>query len=37
MLARDLVADLGGQDVEPYPTFHDGWRFQEIIDAVRCW
>lgn len=36
MLARDLVADLGGQDVERYPTFHDGWRFQEIIDAVRC-
>jgi hypothetical protein len=34
-LARDLVADIKGAPHEPYPTFRDGWRYQEAIDAIR--
>lgn len=34
-LAREFVADIRGEAAPPYQTFHDGWIFQEIIDAVR--
>ncbi|MCJ7552087.1 MAG: Gfo/Idh/MocA family oxidoreductase [Anaerolineae bacterium] len=34
-LARDFVADIEGKDHTPYLTFHDGWRYQVAIDAVR--
>ncbi len=34
-LFRDFVADIRGEAYEPYLTFQDGWRYQEIIDAVR--
>jgi predicted dehydrogenase len=35
-LARDFVADIRGEDVQPYLTFHDGWIFQEVIERVRA-
>jgi predicted dehydrogenase len=35
-LARDFVADIRGEPHEPYLTFHDGWRYQEAIDAIRA-
>ena len=34
-LARDFVADIEGRSHEPYLTFHDGWRYQVAIDAIR--
>ncbi len=34
-LARALVADIGGESHEPYPTFREGWIYQEIVQAVR--
>lgn len=35
-LAREFVADIRGQANNPtYPTFRDGWIYQEIIDAIR--
>jgi predicted dehydrogenase len=34
-LVRDFVADIQGTPHEPYPTFRDGWRYQEAIDAIR--
>jgi hypothetical protein len=34
-LARDFVADVRGQDHQPYLTFADGWRYQEAIEAIR--
>lgn len=34
-LARDFVADVLGQEHRPYLTLRDGWRFEEIIDAIR--
>ena len=34
-LVRDLVADINGTTHEPYLTFHDGWRYQAAIDAIR--
>jgi hypothetical protein len=30
-LARDFIADIEGR----YLTIEDGWRHQEVIDAVR--
>ena len=35
-LALDFVADIHGEPHEPYLTFHDGWRYQEAIDAIRA-
>lgn len=35
-LARDFVADIEGRDHRPYFTIADGWRHQEVIDAVRA-
>jgi predicted dehydrogenase len=34
-LAHDFVADIRGEPHRPYLTFHDGWRYQEAIDAIR--
>ena len=35
-LARDFLADVRGAPHAPYPTFFDGWRYQEAIDAIRA-
>jgi predicted dehydrogenase len=35
-LARDFVADIRGEPHNPYLTFRDGWRYQEVIDAIRA-
>lgn len=35
-LARDFVADIEGRPHDPYFTLADGWRHQEVIDAVRA-
>lgn len=35
-LARDFVADVRGESHQPYLTFHDGWRYQVAIDAIRA-
>jgi predicted dehydrogenase len=34
-LLRDFVADIRGEPHSPYLTFRDGWRYQEVIDAIR--
>lgn len=34
-LAREFVADIRGEGDAGYLRFRDGWKFQEIIDAVR--
>lgn len=34
-LAREFVRDISGEQVEPYPTFEDGARYQQIIEIVR--
>lgn len=34
-LAREFVADIRGEGDASYLKFRDGWKFQEIIDAVR--
>jgi hypothetical protein len=34
-LVRDFVADIKGRPHEPYLTFRDGWRYQQVIDTVR--
>ena len=34
-LVQDFLADIEGRSHDPYLTFHDGWRYQEVIDAVR--
>jgi len=35
-LAGDFVADIRGEPHNPYLTFRDGWRYQEVIDAIRA-
>jgi predicted dehydrogenase len=35
-LARDFVADIEGKPHDRYNTIADGWRHQEVIDAVRA-
>jgi predicted dehydrogenase len=35
-LAREFVRDIEGKPFEPYLTIADGWRHQEVIDAVRA-
>jgi predicted dehydrogenase len=34
-LAHAFVADIGGESHESYPTFRQGWVYQEIVEAVR--
>ncbi|MDA1192588.1 MAG: Gfo/Idh/MocA family oxidoreductase, partial [Candidatus Poribacteria bacterium] len=34
-LAKSFVADVRGEDCEPYLTFRDGWRYQRIIETIR--
>ncbi len=34
-LVRDFLADIKGRSHESYLTFHDGWRYQIAIDAIR--
>ena len=34
-LLRDFIADVRGEPHGAYPTFADGWRIQEVIDAIR--
>ncbi|UWR00400.1 Gfo/Idh/MocA family oxidoreductase [Rhodobacteraceae bacterium S2214] len=34
-LARELVRDIKGEQVDPYPTFVQGAQFQQIIDIIR--
>lgn len=34
-LAREFVRDIEGKEHAPYLTIADGWRHQEVIDAVR--
>ena len=31
----EFVRDIRGESFEPYPTFRDGWVFQQVIDSVR--
>ncbi|PFG21093.1 Gfo/Idh/MocA family protein [Serinibacter salmoneus] len=35
-LAREFVADIRGEKVEPYPTFREGARYQQIIEIIRA-
>jgi predicted dehydrogenase len=35
-LAQEFVHAIRGETHQPYLTFRDGWRYQEIIDAVRA-
>lgn len=32
---REFVADVQGEGYHGYPTFHDGWVANTIIDSVR--
>ncbi len=34
-LVRDFLADIENHPYESYLTFHDGWRYQIAIDAIR--
>lgn len=34
-LVRDFLADIQNRPYEPYLTFHDGWRYQIAIEAIR--
>lgn len=34
-LAREFVRDIRGEAVEPYPTFKQGSRYQQLIDLIR--
>jgi len=34
-LMREFVADVRGEGYSGYPTFHDGWLANTIIDSVR--
>ncbi|MBS3848691.1 Gfo/Idh/MocA family oxidoreductase [Devosia sp. BSSL-BM10] len=34
-LAREFVKDIGGETVEPYPTFREGSQYQQLIDLIR--
>lgn len=34
-LARAFMADIRGESHESYPTFRQGWIYQEIVEAVR--
>ncbi len=35
VLARAFVRDIRGEAVEPYPTFRDGRRYQQLIERIR--
>ncbi|WGW05949.1 Gfo/Idh/MocA family protein [Tropicibacter oceani] len=34
-LARELVKDIQGETVDPYPTFREGSQYQQLIDIIR--
>ncbi len=34
-LARDFVDDIRGRGYSGYPTFRDGWIYQQVIDVAR--
>ena len=34
-LARELVRDLSGGEVDPYQTFKEGALYQQLIDIIR--
>jgi predicted dehydrogenase len=34
-LAREFVADIQGEPHEAYPTFRQGWIYQEITETIR--
>ena len=34
-LAREFVRDIGGETVDPYPTFREGSQYQALIDLIR--
>lgn len=34
--AREFVADIRGEGGRNYQTFYDGWRYQQIIEAIRA-
>ncbi|MGY3438383.1 MULTISPECIES: Gfo/Idh/MocA family protein [unclassified Marinovum] len=34
-LARELVRDVQGETVAPYPTFREGSQYQQIIEVIR--
>lgn len=34
-LAREFVRDIGGETVEPYPTFREGSQYQQLIELIR--
>ena len=34
-LAQEFVNDVLGKEFEAYQTFEDGWKYQEVIEAVR--
>lgn len=34
-LIRELVNDIKGQNVAPYPTFKEGCQYQQLIDLIR--
>ncbi len=36
ILAHEFVADIRDEGNQGYQTFRDGWRYQEIIEAVRA-
>jgi len=35
-LVRAFVQDIRGEAVDPYPTFREGARYQQIIDVIRA-
>lgn len=35
-LAHEFVADILGEPHEAYPTFRQGWIYQEIVEAIRA-
>lgn len=34
-LVREFVADVLGEPHDPYPTFRQGWIYQELVEAIR--
>lgn len=35
-LAQAFVSDIAGTPHDPYPTLYDGWRAQQVVDALRA-
>jgi predicted dehydrogenase len=34
-LVQAFLDDISGREHEPYPTLYDGWKVQQVVDAVR--